>query len=207
MRIGTASATTRRAGTTRISSKHSSRLATWIERARWWKSSNGALVDSTAIVAAASGHLDEAIDALEEAVRRHHLAPIPFDRARTELVLGRVRRRRRERALAKQAFERALAAFEQLGARIWAERARAELDRVGLRRGSGTELTEGERRVAQLVASGQTVGQAASLLFMSRRTAESNLSRAYQKLGVGSRAELGAAMAAAPTKHPQVTSE
>jgi DNA-binding CsgD family transcriptional regulator len=162
---------------------------------------------SRAIVAAASGQLDDAIDALEEAVREHDLAPISFDRARTELVLGRVHRRRRERALAKQAFERALAAFEQLGARIWAGQARAELERVGLRRGSGTELTEGERRVAELVASGRTVGQAASLLFISPRTAESNLSRAYQKLGVGSRAELGAAMAAAPATQTQVTSE
>lgn len=150
------------------------------------------------LVAAASGQLDDAIAALEEALREHDLAPIAFDRARTELVLGRVRRRRRERGLAKQAFERALAGFEQLGARIWAGQARAELDRVGLRRGSGAALTEGERRVAELVASGQTVAQAASMLFMSPRTAESNLSRAYRKLGVGSRAELGAAMAAAP---------
>jgi DNA-binding CsgD family transcriptional regulator len=160
-----------------------------------------------AIVAAASGRLDDAIRSLEEALREHDLAPIAFDRARTELVLGRVHRRRRERALAKQAFERALATFEQLGARIWAELARADLDRVGLRRGSGSELTEGERRVAELVASGRTVGQAASLLFMSHRTAESNLSRAYRKLGVGSRAELGAAMAATPVTHGQVTPE
>jgi DNA-binding CsgD family transcriptional regulator len=160
-----------------------------------------------AIVAAASGRLDDAIEALDEALREHDLAPIPFDRARTELVVGRVRRRRRERALAKEALERALAGFERLGARIWAERTRAELDRVGLRRGSGAELTEGERRVAELVASGRTVPEAASLLFMSRRTAESNLSRAYRKLGVGSRAELGAVMAAAPMPHHEAASE
>jgi DNA-binding CsgD family transcriptional regulator len=162
---------------------------------------------SRAIVEAASGRLDNAIAALEEALQEHDLAPIAFDRARTELVLGRVRRRRRERTLAKQALERALRGFEQLGARIWAEHARTELERVGLRRGSGAELTEGERRVAELVASGRTVGQAASLLFMSRRTAESNLSRAYRKLGVGSRAELGVAMAAAPATQRAVTSE
>lgn len=160
-----------------------------------------------AVVAAADGRLDDAINALEEALVEHDLAPIPFDRARTELVLGRVHRRRRERALAKLAFERALTTFERLGARIWAEHARTELDRVGLRRGSGAELTEGERRVAELVASGRTVGQAASLLFMSRRTAESNLSRAYRKLGVGSRAELGAVMAALPTDHREAAAE
>lgn len=160
-----------------------------------------------AVVHAASGQLEDAIGALEEALREHDLAPIPFDRARTELVLGRVHRRRRERTLAKLAFERALVAFESLGARIWAKHARTELGRVGLRRGSGTELTEGERRVAELVASGRTVGQAASLLFMSRRTAESNLSRAYRKLGVASRAELGAVMATGPTDRPEAAAE
>jgi DNA-binding CsgD family transcriptional regulator len=147
-----------------------------------------------ALLSAAEGDLDGAITYLEEALREHELAPFPFERARTELVLGRVRRRRRERSLAKAAFESALAAFDQLGATLWAQHARAELDRVGLRRGTGTTLTEGERRVAELVASGRTVADAAAMLFVSHRTAEANLSRAYRKLGIGSRAELGAIM-------------
>ena len=99
-----------------------------------------------------------------------------------------MRRRRRERTLAKAAFELAHATFETLGATLWARRTRAELDRVGLRRGSGAALTEGERRVAELVASGRTIAEAAALLFASPRTAEANLSRA----------ELGAVMAVVP---------
>ena len=155
---------------------------------------------SRALLSAATGQLDDAISALDEALREHALAPFPFDRARTELVLGRVRRRRRERTLAKAAFESALATFETLGATLWASRTRAELDRVGLRRGSGAALTEGERRVAELVASGRTVAEVAALLFVSRRTAEANLSRAYRKLGISSRAELGAVMAPVPAQ-------
>jgi DNA-binding NarL/FixJ family response regulator len=148
-----------------------------------------------ALVLSADGRLDEAIEALDEALREHDLASFPFDRARTALVLGRVRRRRRERRLAKVAFESALAGFERVGARLWAQRARAELDRVGIRR-SSAELTEGERRVAELVASGKTIAEAAALLFVSPRTAEANLSRVYRKLDISSRAELGAVMAA-----------
>jgi ATP/maltotriose-dependent transcriptional regulator MalT len=158
------------------------------------------------VVAAAAGHLDDGIDALEEALREHDLAPILFDRARTELVLGRVRRRRRERALAKRAFERALAGFEQLGARIWADRARLELDRLGFRRSSGDELTEGERRCAELAAMGMTNREVAATLFISPKTVEANLARAYRKLGVGSRAELGAVMAPPPSSHRETTS-
>src|SRR5262249_2256488 len=113
----------------------------------------------------------------------------------TELVLGRVRRRRRERRLAKAAFESALAGFEALGAARWAERARAELERGGLRHGSGTGPTPAEREVAGLAASGMTNRQVADALFVSPKTVEVALARAYQKLGVRSRAELGALMA------------
>jgi DNA-binding CsgD family transcriptional regulator len=148
-----------------------------------------------AVIAAASGRLDDAIAALEEAMREHDLVPLPFDRARTELVLGQVRRRRRERTLAKEAFASALATFDRLGATVWAARARTELDRVGLRRGSGEALTEGERRVAELVASGKTNREVAAMLFMSPKTVEANLARVYRKLAIGSRAELGAFMA------------
>ena len=147
---------------------------------------------SRALVAAASGDPDGAIAELDAALREHALAPIPFDRARTLLTLGQVRRRRRERGAARTAFEGALAEFESLGAAHWSARARAELDRVGLRRTSGTDLTANERRVAELAASGMTNREVAATLFLSPKTVEANLSRAYAKLGIASRAELGA---------------
>ena len=81
---------------------------------------------------------------------------------------------------------------------------RAELDRVGLRH-SPDELTATERRVAELVAEGLTNREVASKAYMSPKTVQANLTRIYRKLGISSRAELGARMAderrrAAPQK-------
>jgi DNA-binding CsgD family transcriptional regulator len=47
--------------------------------------------------------------------------------------------------------------------------------------------------VADLAASGLTNRQVAAQLFMSPKTVEANLARVYRKLGIRSRAELGAA--------------
>jgi DNA-binding CsgD family transcriptional regulator len=55
-----------------------------------------------------------------------------------------------------------------------------------------TDLTEGERRVAELAASGLTNRQVATRLFLSPKTVDANLGRVYRKLGIHSRAELGA---------------
>jgi DNA-binding CsgD family transcriptional regulator len=68
------------------------------------------------------------------------------------------------------------------------------LDRVGLRR-APDELTATERRVAELAASGMTNREIASAAFMSPKTVEGNLAKVYRKLGIASRAELGAHMA------------
>jgi DNA-binding NarL/FixJ family response regulator len=80
--------------------------------------------------------------------------------------------------------------FEELGATIWVERARTELARIGGRRGSGSELTATEERVADLVAQGLTNKAVAEELYVSDRTVEGHLSRIYAKLGIRSRAEL-----------------
>ena len=145
-----------------------------------------------ALVASAAGDGDAALEALADALVHHDAVPIPFDRARTLLALGIVRRRRRDRGRARDAFLEALEIFEELGARLWIERTRGELDRLGLRRSSGDELTEGERRVAELAATGITNREIAAALFMSPKTVDANLGRVYRKLGIGSRAELGA---------------
>ena len=57
------------------------------------------------------------------------------------------------------------------------------------------ELTPTERRVAELAATGLTNREVASAAFMSPKTVEANLARVYRKLGIASRAELGARMA------------
>jgi DNA-binding NarL/FixJ family response regulator len=120
---------------------------------------------------------------------------MPFELARTLLVKGAIERRMRRRGDAGKSFEAALEIFERMGARLWASRARAELGRVGLRRASRDELTESERRVAELAAQGLTNREVAAALFISSKTVEANLARVYRKLGIASRAELGAQMA------------
>jgi ATP/maltotriose-dependent transcriptional regulator MalT len=146
-------------------------------------------------LAAARGDLDGASAALDEAIAEHERTPVPFDRARTLLVLGQVQRRRGERRAARATLQQAQSVFEELGAPLWAERAAAEARRVPIRRGAAEDLTPTEEQVALLAASGRTNRDVAQTLFMSPKTVEANLTRIYRKLGIGSRAELGAAMA------------
>jgi DNA-binding CsgD family transcriptional regulator len=147
------------------------------------------------LLLAARGEIAGAAAALDQALIEHERLEMPLETARTLLAKGVVERRARRRARAKQSFEQSLAIFERAGATLWAERARQELGRVGLRRSSGHELTAAERRVAELAAQGLTNRQVAAKLFISPKTVEANLSRTYRKLGIASRAELGARMA------------
>jgi class 3 adenylate cyclase len=143
-----------------------------------------------ALVLAAEGDVESALAALEE----HDLEKaslLPFDLAWTLLVKGRLHRRARQRRAAADALAQALEIFERLGAPVWSQRTRAELDRVGLRR-APQELTATELRVAELAARGLTNREVAATAFMSPKTVEANLARVYRKLGIRSRAELGA---------------
>jgi DNA-binding CsgD family transcriptional regulator len=147
-----------------------------------------------ALVEAAAGDLDRAQASAEQALAEHEDLPMPFERARTLLVLGRIQRRRGERRAARQSLTRAAERFDELGARPWAEQAHSERDRIGVRRAPAA-LTENEALAAQLAAEGLTNREIAAKMFVSRRTVEANLARAYRKLGIRSRAELGAKMA------------
>lgn len=139
---------------------------------------------------AAQGDLDAADDAAQRALDAHDRIPMPFELARTELVLGQVQRRQRRRETASATMQKALATFESLGAPLWTQRARDDLQRAsGVR--TRDELTASERRVAELAATGATNREMAAALFISQKTVEANLSRIYRKLNIRSRAELG----------------
>jgi len=142
------------------------------------------------LLEAAHGNLPTAIGVLEEGLHHHEKVGEPFELARTLLVAGQINRRNRQKRASKQVLERALRIFERLGAPLWAQKARAELARVGIRPSAPLGLTPTEERVAQLVANGKTNREVAAELFLSSRTVEDNLSRIYRKLGVRSRAEL-----------------
>jgi DNA-binding CsgD family transcriptional regulator len=160
---------------------------------RVWALATGARC--RALLLAARGDLAGATAAIERALAEHARIEMPFELARTLLVDGVIERRLRRRARAKASFEQALAIFEDLGAALCAGQARAELDRVGLRRAADGALTEIERRVAELAAEGRTNRDVAAAVCISPKTVEANLARAYRKLGITSRAQLGARMA------------
>ena len=79
-----------------------------------------------------------------------------------------------------------------LGAPVWAERARRELGRIGGRATPRSALSETEERIVELVATGCSNKEVARALHLSPRTVEWNLSKIYRKLGVHSRTELAA---------------
>jgi DNA-binding CsgD family transcriptional regulator len=147
-----------------------------------------------ALLRAARGDTEGAVRTLEEAIRLHEGLGMPFELGRTLLIMGQTQRRAKRKLVARQSLEQALAIFENLPAPLWAERARSELSRIGLRPPAPLALTATEERVAGMAAAGLTNRQVAQALFLSPRTVEANLARVYRKLGVSSRAELGAAM-------------
>jgi DNA-binding NarL/FixJ family response regulator len=87
----------------------------------------------------------------------------------------------------------------------WAELARNELNAVGPRRRAPDELTATELRVAELAAAGITNREIARAVFMSEKTVEAHITRVYRKLGIHSRAELGAWMAGNPASSQRRT--
>jgi DNA-binding CsgD family transcriptional regulator len=128
--------------------------------------------------------------AYEQHARRPQQLPT-YELARTQLAHGAILRRQQQKRRAREALERALAIFERLGAQVYEERARSELARIGGRAAAaGGELSETERRIADLVAQGRSNKEVAAALSLSPKTVEWNLSKVYAKLGVRSRAEL-----------------
>jgi DNA-binding CsgD family transcriptional regulator len=142
------------------------------------------------LVEAARGRLDSARAVLERAVEAEDTVPLPLERARTRLALGRVLRRLRRRSEAHAMLSDALERFETLGAPLWAERAREDRARIGGRAPSSDDLTPTEEQIAELVAAGMTNREVAATLFVTPKTVESALTRVYRKLGVRSRTEL-----------------
>jgi DNA-binding NarL/FixJ family response regulator len=151
-----------------------------------------------AMLLAAQGDLKGAMVAVEAAMVEHDRLPMPFERARTQLLLGQLQRRRRMKSVASSTLRSVLEKFEELKTPLWAERTREELARVKVGPQSGTALSAAEQRVAELAASGMTNRDVAATMLISPKTVETNLARVYRKLGIRSRAELGRFMGQPP---------
>jgi len=175
-------------------------VATWHERAQTLDRATTLAIVARArgLMLAARGDLESAFASFDDALRQHARSEDPFQHARTLLALGATQRRAKQRAAARATLGEALAAFERLGAPLWADKARADLGRIGGRALSRGDLTESERRIAALVAEGHTNREVAAALFVTEHTVEGALTRVYRKLGVRSRGELAGRLGREP---------
>ena len=131
-------------------------------------------------------------EALEESAGLLRL--VPFESARSRLSAGQVHRRRKQLAAARRQLTGAFDAFDALGATPWRERAAAELRACGgavpEQPAVAADLTPQELQVVRLAADGESNAQIAMTLFLSKKTVEFHLGKAFRKLGVTRRAQL-----------------
>ncbi|MGZ4274848.1 MAG: LuxR C-terminal-related transcriptional regulator, partial [Solirubrobacteraceae bacterium] len=155
-----------------------------------------------AMALSARGGLDagpEGLEQLREAVALLEDSPAALERARALVNLGSGLRRRDESVAARELLAAGLDLAHRCGAVALAETARAELVATGARprraslRGPGA-LTPAELRTAEMAARGMSNREVAQALFVSTKTVETQLSQAYAKLGISSRAELAVAL-------------
>ncbi|MBO0876697.1 MAG: helix-turn-helix transcriptional regulator, partial [Pseudonocardia sp.] len=130
-----------------------------------------------------------------EALKYHDESPRPFDRARTQLLLGGHLRRQRRRTDARPHLRAALETFTRLDATTWAQRARRELRATGETTNLPTPatlstLTPQELRISLAVAQGSTNREIAGQLFLSPRTVDYHLRKVFQKVGITARSDL-----------------
>lgn len=138
------------------------------------------------------GCLERALDLLDHSPARLVLAGTLCDLGDALRVDGR-------RSDAREPLRRAADIAEASGATALRTRALDSLAALGDRPRklmfSGLEsLTAGERRVAELAAVGRTNRDIAQELFITPKTVENHLGRAYGKLGITGRRELAGAI-------------
>jgi DNA-binding CsgD family transcriptional regulator len=142
---------------------------------------------------------DSGLTHLSEAVAILAKSPARLEHARALADYGAGLRRAGQRTAARAALRDAQELATRCGAEVLAQRARQELLASGAhpRRAhlSGPDsLTPSELRVARLAAEGRSNPEIAHLLFLTRRTVETHLTHAYQKLEIASRDELADAL-------------
>jgi DNA-binding CsgD family transcriptional regulator len=135
------------------------------------------------------------IGLLEESVAVLRTSPAALERARSLAELGSALRRRGNRAAAREPLAEALELATRCGARPLAARAREELKATGARprrawRTGVEALTPSELRVVSLAARGRSNREIAHELYVTLKTVEGHLSRAYTKLGIEGREAL-----------------
>jgi DNA-binding CsgD family transcriptional regulator len=141
------------------------------------------------------------LELLERAAAILDPSPYRFAAARAHLALGAALRRANRRMESRPYLRLALDYADHNGAEPLAAGAHEELLAAGGRPRRralvGVDaLTPSEGRIARLAADGMTNRDIATHLFVTVKTVEMHLGRSFEKLGVGSRRELGTALQA-----------
>jgi DNA-binding CsgD family transcriptional regulator len=149
------------------------------------------------------GLLREAVEVLAGSEAR-------LEHARALVDLGAALRRANRRTEARERLREGVDLARRLGALGLAGRANDEIAATGARPPKVLQtgldaLTASERRVAQLAAEGMSNKEIAQTLFVTIKTVEVHLSRAYRKLDISSRAQLDKALLT-PAPSPAPTS-
>ena len=122
-------------------------------------------------------------------------SPARLEHARVLVDLGATLRAAGKRTAAREPLLDGLTRAARCGARGLERRARTELAAIGVRprgiEGAGPDsLTASELRVAELAAKGGTNREIAQTLFVTEKTVETHLGRAFRKLDITSRRQL-----------------
>jgi DNA-binding CsgD family transcriptional regulator len=143
---------------------------------------------------AATGDASVAVESLERALSLYARLGLPYEAARTHLLLARSVD---GRDAAVREARAALEAFERLGAARDADATAALLRSLGVkaarsRRPDAGVLSPREREVLELLAEGLSNKELAERLFLTRKTVEHHVRSVLRKLGLRSRAEAAA---------------
>ena len=168
-----------------------------LEKARAW---GGAEAISRALRAVAATLPDAArAQPLADAWAVTDSAGCAVERVLAGAELGAALRRAGRRAEAAQVLRAALELADEYSALAHVETVRRELAVLGqrprrARRSGPNALTPREHEITTLAASGVTNDEIARSLFITAKTVETHLTRAYRKLGIAGRGELREAL-------------
>jgi DNA-binding CsgD family transcriptional regulator/tetratricopeptide (TPR) repeat protein len=134
-----------------------------------------------------------------QAVEHLGRTPLRPESGRAHLVYGEWLRREGRRVDAREQFRAADDMFTTIGMEAFAERARRELIATGEKARKRTDDTRGqltpqEEQIARLARDGLSNQEIAAQLFVSPRTVEWHLRKAFAKLGINSRMLLRGAL-------------
>lgn len=142
--------------------------------------------------AAPVGDAKQELEMLREAVEVLEPSPFRLEHARALIALGAALRRRGERAAAREPLAQGLDIAYRCGAGGAVSEALEELRASGARprrpvRDGPEALTPSEARIALLAAEGRTNREIAQELYVTLKTVEGTLGKAYAKLGISGR--------------------